>query len=191
LDEGSTLLISNRLCGTLACSGQIRVVLAVAAGLIAFSSAVRAQDAKTLFRTNTVRIVVGSATGGGYDLFARLIAPNLGKVLGTTVVVENQAGAGALTADQKAKFNFHITLDELRRILVVPPSMAPDRLAYHQDALKHVLTDPALIAEGERRPLYVDYRDPAQTQKLIAEVFGHMTTPKREQLKEVSLRIFR
>lgn len=336
------------------------VVMAVlAAGLTALPSPVRAQDAKTFFQANTVRIVVGSATGGGYDLFARLIAPYLGKALGTTVIVENQPGAGGLTAlnrqvsvkpdgtqimivngvaaamsqlveadnvrydlpkfgtlgivnaepwvwlmspklpkqtpaeimrgktkigwggsglisgladgaamtcdaldlnckiiigypgsnevaialgrgevdslyvselpaqnyiksglahivtafshkrvrsfpdtptifeavdlsvEQKAKINFRISLDALGRILVTPPGMAPDRLAYLQDAVKQALQDPELIAEGERRQLYVDYRDPAQTRKLITDVFGAMTPEKREQLKEVSMRKYR
>jgi tripartite-type tricarboxylate transporter receptor subunit TctC len=43
-----------------------------------------------------VRIVVGSATGGGYDIYSRLIAPYLAKVLNATVIVENQPGAGGL-----------------------------------------------------------------------------------------------
>ena len=41
---------------------------------------------------------MGSGTGGGYDIFSRLIAPYLAKTLGTTVIVENQPGAGGLIA---------------------------------------------------------------------------------------------
>jgi len=56
-----------------------------------------AQDAeKAFFAGKTVRMVVGSATGGGYDIYSRLIAPYLAKVLGATVIVENQPGAGGL-----------------------------------------------------------------------------------------------
>ena len=43
-------------------------------------------------------MVVGFGPGGGYDIFSRLIAPYLAKVLGTTVVVENQPGAGGFIA---------------------------------------------------------------------------------------------
>jgi tripartite-type tricarboxylate transporter receptor subunit TctC len=46
-------------------------------------------------------MVVGSGTGGGYDIFSRMIAPYLAKVLGTTVVVENQPGAGGMLALNK------------------------------------------------------------------------------------------
>jgi len=62
----------------------------------------RAQDAeKAFYAGKTVRMIVGSGVGGGYDVFSRLIAPYLAKVLGTTVVVENQPGAGGLLALNK------------------------------------------------------------------------------------------
>jgi tripartite-type tricarboxylate transporter receptor subunit TctC len=65
--------------------------------LAASVSAAAAQDAeKAFFAGKTVRIVVGSATGGGYDIYSRLIAPYLAKVLAATVIVENQPGAGGL-----------------------------------------------------------------------------------------------
>jgi tripartite-type tricarboxylate transporter receptor subunit TctC len=69
-------------------------------------SAASAQDAqKAFFSGKTVHIVVGSGVGGGYDVYARMIAPYLGKVLGTTVVVENQPGAGGMIALNK----FYVT----------------------------------------------------------------------------------
>lgn len=45
---------------------------------------------KGVFRGKTVRIVVGSGVGGGYDVYARLTAPYLSRALDATVVVENQ-----------------------------------------------------------------------------------------------------
>jgi tripartite-type tricarboxylate transporter receptor subunit TctC len=45
-------------------------------------------------------MIVGSGTGGGYDIFSRMIAPYLSKVLGTTVIVENQPGAGGRTGSR-------------------------------------------------------------------------------------------
>jgi tripartite-type tricarboxylate transporter receptor subunit TctC len=65
-------------------------------------SASQAEDSeKAFYAGKTVRMVVGSGTGGGYDIFSRMIAPYLSKVLGTTVVVENQPGAGGLLALNK------------------------------------------------------------------------------------------
>jgi putative tricarboxylic transport membrane protein len=57
-----------------------------------------AQDEKAFFAGKTMRIVVGSASGGGYDIYARMIATYLARVMGTTVIVENQPGAGGLIA---------------------------------------------------------------------------------------------
>jgi tripartite-type tricarboxylate transporter receptor subunit TctC len=46
----------------------------------------------------TVRLVVGTDPGGGYDAYARMIAPHLAEQLGGEVVVENEPGAGGLKA---------------------------------------------------------------------------------------------
>lgn len=45
-----------------------------------------------------VTLVVPYSPGGGYDSYARLIAPTLGEKIGATVVVENKPGAGGLLA---------------------------------------------------------------------------------------------
>ncbi len=58
-----------------------------------------AQDSeKAFYAGKTVRMIVGSGVGGGYDVFSRLIAPYLAKTLGATVIVENVPGAGGLVA---------------------------------------------------------------------------------------------
>ena len=75
-----------------------RGALAALMGMLALAPA-RAQDAeKAFFQGKTVRMVVGSGTGGGYDVYARLIAPYLSKALDATVIVENQPGAGGITS---------------------------------------------------------------------------------------------
>ncbi len=70
--------------------------LALILGALAHPAA--AQDAGAFYRGKTVRFVVGVGVGGGYDAYARLIAPALGRALGANVVVENQLGAGGLVA---------------------------------------------------------------------------------------------
>src|SRR5262249_28378354 len=54
--------------------------------------------AAEFYRGKTVRILVGSPPGGGYDLYARLIAPYLPAKIGATVLVENKDGSGGLAA---------------------------------------------------------------------------------------------
>jgi len=54
--------------------------------------------------TRTVRMLVGSAPGGGTDAMARAVADKLGPMLKQTVVVENKPGASnTLAADLAAK----------------------------------------------------------------------------------------
>src|SRR5450432_3676931 len=73
--------------------------LASAAALALAVPAARAQDAeRAFFSGKTIRLVVGYGPGGGYDAYARMIAPHLSKALGASVVVENQPGAGGLVA---------------------------------------------------------------------------------------------
>lgn len=50
------------------------------------------------FKGKTVKLVVGYGAGGGYDSYARMIAPHLAKALGATVIVENLPGAGGIVA---------------------------------------------------------------------------------------------
>ena len=81
---------------TISLSG--RGFLAICFAMLAQAPA-SAQDAeKAFFQGKTVRMVVGSGTGGGYDSYARIIAPYLSKALDATVIVENQPGAGGITS---------------------------------------------------------------------------------------------
>jgi tripartite-type tricarboxylate transporter receptor subunit TctC len=50
------------------------------------------------FEGETVSLVVPFSPGGGYDSYARMIAPELAKRLKGKVIVENQDGAGGLLA---------------------------------------------------------------------------------------------
>src|SRR6266508_2317436 len=68
--------------------------------LLAFISSVPAgaDDVAAFYRGRQVRIVVGSAAGGGYDLFARIVARHLvGHIPGNpSVIVQNLPAAGSM-----------------------------------------------------------------------------------------------
>ena len=79
--------IRNALCG----------VVGIAVGACAAGTAL-AETAKEFYSGKTVRIVVGYGPGGGYDAYARMLAPHLAKQIGATVIVENTPGGGGLNA---------------------------------------------------------------------------------------------
>ena len=60
----------------------------------------RAFAQANIYQGKTLKVIVGSAPGGGYDLWARLMAQHIGKhILGNpTVIVQNMPGAGGVIA---------------------------------------------------------------------------------------------
>src|SRR5947208_14111818 len=53
------------------------------------------------YQSKTVKVIVGSAPGGGYDQWARLMAQHIGKHIpgNPTVIVQNMPGGGAVAAN--------------------------------------------------------------------------------------------
>ena len=74
-------------------------VAAIAIALIAVTTEF-ATAQSGYYAGKTVRIVVGSSAGGGYDTYARAMAPFLGEYLPgkPTVVVQNMPGGGSMTS---------------------------------------------------------------------------------------------
>lgn len=333
---------------------------AVSAAILLMAAPVAAQDEAGFFKGKTVRIIVGFGAGGGYDAYARMIEPHLGKALGATVIVENQPGAGGVTAlnriyaapadglsmmlvngtaaglsqiieqsgvqydlskfghlglvsaspwvwlvnpttplvttaqealkpglkirwgasgpvdgmsdgaavtcealkldckivigykgtadvalavqraemdslylsdtsannyvksgqnravasmsreksrffpdlptifeavkltpDQEWWFDFRATLDNLGRILVVPPNMPAARLSYLQGVVQKVLTDPQLMAEGEKSQRYVGFQDADKTRTMVMNVIANLTPEQKARVKNVVTEKFR
>jgi tripartite-type tricarboxylate transporter receptor subunit TctC len=68
------------------------------AGLIIFVAVARAQSAAEFYRGKSIELDIGYSVGGGYDLYARLIARRLGQHVpgNPTVMPKNVEGAGSL-----------------------------------------------------------------------------------------------
>lgn len=80
---------------------SIRLVAAaaLAAGLAGlFAAPAAAGSAADFYQGKVVKLVVGYGPGGGYDLYARMLAPHLERRLGATVVVDNRPGGGGMVA---------------------------------------------------------------------------------------------
>ena len=79
-----------------------RMIAALAALTLQAATAAHAQShpAAEFFRGKTVSILVGYEAGGGYDLYARVVAQFLGRHIPgqPTVIVQNMPGAGGLRA---------------------------------------------------------------------------------------------
>jgi hypothetical protein len=77
----------------------LRVALTGAA-LMAFGPAAVADEAADFYHGRTITVIVGFGAGGGYDLYARLLAHYLGNHIAgqPNVVVQNMEGAGSVRA---------------------------------------------------------------------------------------------
>jgi tripartite-type tricarboxylate transporter receptor subunit TctC len=75
----------------------VRIVAALAALALA-STAARADAISDFYKGKVVNVVVGYGSGGGYDVYGRLLASHLGKHIpgNPTVVLQNMPGAGSL-----------------------------------------------------------------------------------------------
>lgn len=78
---------------------HLRILLLLILTLAGIRPAIaQAPSEAAFFREKTIRLVVGYGAGGGYDAYARMIAPYLARTIGGNVIVENLPGAGGITA---------------------------------------------------------------------------------------------
>ena len=125
------------------------------------------------YRGKTVTIIVGSAAGTVYDIYARLMGRYVGKYLPGTpeVIVQNMPAAGSLVA---ANYIYGIakpdaqTPDAARRLssvilasgefgrpLVTSPGVPTDRVKHLRDGFMKAMADPALLSEAEKQKIEI------------------------------------
>jgi tripartite-type tricarboxylate transporter receptor subunit TctC len=82
------------------CRTLIAFLAAIALWVGGAGDAATAQDAAPYFQGKQIRLVIGSAAGGGYDLFARTIAAHWPKHIpgNPTIVPQNLPGASSMQA---------------------------------------------------------------------------------------------
>src|SRR5438132_7083007 len=74
------------------------IVRAIAMGFLV--GALAGQPAHAAFPDRIIKIVVPQAPGGGTDAIARVLAQEMARDLGGSVIVENKAGAGTIVGTQ-------------------------------------------------------------------------------------------
>ena len=87
----------GRCCRVRAVAASALLSAVFALVLLSFAPS-RAEDAGAWLKDQTVHFIVGYSPGGGYDTYARMMAPFFEKRTGATVVVENKPGGGGMTA---------------------------------------------------------------------------------------------
>jgi len=118
--------------------------------LLLFACGVQAQPA-TAYPNKPVKLVVGFAPGGAADHVARTMSEAFGRALGTSVVVENRAGAGSSIAAEmvsKAPADGYSILIASPSSISVNPALNP-KLGYTPKDLAPVTkitTSPLVIA---------------------------------------------
>jgi tripartite-type tricarboxylate transporter receptor subunit TctC len=70
-------------------------------GVAGFLAAV-ADHGESSHATRTIKIVVPYPPGGGADILARLLAEQIGRAQGRTMVIENRAGAAGVIGTEAA-----------------------------------------------------------------------------------------
>jgi tripartite-type tricarboxylate transporter receptor subunit TctC len=103
-----------------------RLLLGAAILLVAGAPA-RAQSVADFYRGKTVTAVVGFGAGGGYDLYARLVARHLSRHIpgNPTLVVRNMPGAGGRIA---ANFVYNVAAQDGTTLGFVSSAIVLDQL---------------------------------------------------------------
>src|ERR1700680_1209986 len=78
----------------------IRIALIGVGAALAFVPPASAQSVESFYKGKRLTMLVGSAVGGGYDLYARTVARHLGRFIpgNPTFVVQNMPGAAGAVA---------------------------------------------------------------------------------------------
>jgi tripartite-type tricarboxylate transporter receptor subunit TctC len=93
-----------------------------------------------------------------------------------------------LTPEQEWWFQFRSAIDDIQRMMAMPPDVQADRLAHMRKVVAKVLTDPAVIAEGEKTGRPIKFRDSAAVEKMIHTVLVGGTQEQKAKAREVILR---
>ena len=90
-----------------------------------------------------------------------------------------------LSPEEEWLFDFHATLHALGRILIAPPNIPPARLEFMRAAVRGAITDPKLIAEGEKSQRQVEFTDAEKTMEAVRRVINDLTPAQKTRVKTI------
>src|SRR6202050_1860311 len=84
-----------------------RLLIALGLAVAAAAPAHGDDDVAAFYKGKTLRIVVGSVVGSGYDITARVLSRHMAAHIpgNPTIIVQNQPGAGGLTMTNSLNAN--------------------------------------------------------------------------------------
>jgi tripartite-type tricarboxylate transporter receptor subunit TctC len=152
-------------------------VLALAGALAACGSASGGGGGEGGFAGENVDLVVPYEPGGGYDAYARALAPYLEECLDATIVVRNEPGAGGLVATNKTAA---AAADEPRFQIVNTVGLVSAQIAEAAGAnfdlndlnwIGRVAAPPNVVVVAEDSPIrsFADLVNAAQPVRFVAQ----------------------
>src|SRR3954467_10834735 len=117
------------------CTLPRRCAFALAAIGAMLAQSAAAQDQSAFFKDKTIRLMVGSAPGGGYDAYGRIVAAHIRRHIpgNPTVIVQNMPGAGSLVL---ANYLYNVAPKDgtafgaVNALLATDPLMYPERVKF-------------------------------------------------------------
>jgi tripartite-type tricarboxylate transporter receptor subunit TctC len=108
--------------------GLLLAACGIAASLATTAAAAgKDEEVARFYKGKQVTMVIGSSTGGGYDLYGRLVARHIGKYIpgNPTVVPQNMIGAASLVA---AQYIYNVGPKDGTAIAAIYPQVVLDQL---------------------------------------------------------------
>ncbi len=143
--------------------------------LLAPTGALRAEvmlpeGCSDVFRGQRITIIVPNAAGGGYDLYARALAPVLSEISGASAMVSNMPGGGGKAA--------------LVRVASAPPSEMVLLFEAANDLISTIGTDPSLnVAVEDLEAMGIVHSEP---ETWLGRIDLDLTDPAVTQLVSAS-----
>ncbi len=138
----------------------------------------RADPVADFYKGKTLRIVIGYAAGGGYDIYGRVFAEQFGKFMpgNPTVIAQNMPGAGSFVA---AKYLYSVAPKDgtsfgmLSQTLPLDAAMNEDPATFDVTQLPYIgrLLDNVDVGTGKPGAWFKTFED-ARTKEIVVGATG-------------------